>query len=53
MSAAGAFIFLVSDSLIAINKFVTPIEHAFIGIMSTYYAAQLLIVFAMVRRQSH
>ena len=53
MSAAGAFIFVVSDSLIAINKFVAPLEHAGIGIMSTYYAAQLLIVLAMVRRQSH
>lgn len=53
MSAAGAFIFVISDSLIAINKFVIPIEHAGIGIMSTYYSAQLLIVFGMVRRQSH
>ena len=51
MTAAGAFIFVVSDSLIAMNKFVAPIEYAGIGIMSTYYTAQLLIVFGMVRRQ--
>ena len=42
--AAGACIFMVSDSLIAINKFVTPVPLASLWILVTYYAAQLLIV---------
>jgi sterol desaturase/sphingolipid hydroxylase (fatty acid hydroxylase superfamily)/uncharacterized membrane protein YhhN len=42
--ALGACIFMVSDSLIAINKFVAPIELASLWILATYYCAQLLIV---------
>lgn len=41
---AGAFIFVVSDSIIAINKFVMPFEGARHAIMLSYYAAQGLIV---------
>ena len=52
MTALGAFIFVISDSLIAINKFVAPFEYSGIAIMSTYYSAQLLIVFGMVKRQT-
>lgn len=43
--ALGACIFMVSDSTIAINKFVTPVPWSEFWILSTYYAAQLLIVF--------
>jgi uncharacterized membrane protein YhhN len=42
--ALGACIFMVSDSLIAINKFVTPVELSPLWILATYYCAQLLIV---------
>jgi len=42
--ALGACIFMVSDSLIAINKFVTPVELSSLWILATYYAAQVLIV---------
>jgi sterol desaturase/sphingolipid hydroxylase (fatty acid hydroxylase superfamily)/uncharacterized membrane protein YhhN len=42
--AAGACIFMVSDSLIAINKFMTPIALSSLWILVTYYAAQMLIV---------
>ncbi len=42
--ALGACVFMVSDSLIAINKFVTPVELSSLWILATYYAAQLLIV---------
>jgi alkylglycerol monooxygenase len=42
--AVGACIFMVSDSLIAINKFVTPIALSSLWILASYYAAQLLIV---------
>ncbi|MEO7105448.1 MAG: lysoplasmalogenase family protein [Rhodoferax sp.] len=42
--ALGACIFMVSDSLIAINKFVTPVGLSSLWILATYYCAQLLIV---------
>jgi alkylglycerol monooxygenase len=47
----GACVFMVSDSLIAINKFVTPVPLASLWILVTYYAAQMLIVhFATARK---
>jgi|TARA_B110000046_G_scaffold73819_1_gene81702 uncharacterized membrane protein YhhN len=39
----GTLFFLISDSLLALNKFVWDIPYVGIGIMSTYMAAQLLI----------
>ena len=39
----GALCFLISDSCIAINKFLHPIDHSGLIIMSTYYLAQLLL----------
>ena len=39
----GTLLFLISDTLLALNKFVWDIPYAGIGIMSTYMAAQLLI----------
>jgi sterol desaturase/sphingolipid hydroxylase (fatty acid hydroxylase superfamily)/uncharacterized membrane protein YhhN len=42
--ALGACVFMVSDALIAINKFVTPVPLASLWILATYYCAQLLIV---------
>ncbi|MFZ3220331.1 MAG: lysoplasmalogenase family protein [Rhodoferax sp.] len=42
--ATGACIFMVSDALIAINKFVTPVPLASLWILLTYYGAQMLIV---------
>jgi uncharacterized membrane protein YhhN len=41
---AGAILFILSDSSIAINKFLSPLPAAGIIIMSTYIAAQYLIV---------
>jgi uncharacterized membrane protein YhhN len=41
--ALGAVIFMISDTLIAVNRFVTPFEHSGIAVMATYYAAQLMI----------
>ena len=40
---AGAFLFTISDSMIAINKFVSPFVGAQVLIMITYYIAQYLI----------
>jgi len=42
--ALGACVFMVSDSLIAINKFVTPVALSSLWILTTYYCAQMLIV---------
>ena len=39
----GALFFLISDTLLALNKFVWDIPYAGIGIMSTYITAQFLI----------
>ncbi len=43
--ALGACIFMVSDSTIAINKFVLPVPWSELWILSTYYLAQWLILF--------
>ena len=40
---AGALLFILSDSLIAINRFVAPVPMASYFIMITYYLAQLCI----------
>ncbi|MBX7181459.1 MAG: lysoplasmalogenase [Bacteroidia bacterium] len=39
----GAILFLLSDSIIALNKFVHPFEYSNLAIMSTYYVAQFFI----------
>lgn len=40
----GASTFALSDSLIAINKFIQPLPYAGVAIMLTYYLAQYMIV---------
>lgn len=40
----GAILFMISDSMIAVNKFLVPFELAGLAIMSTYILAQFLIV---------
>ncbi len=40
----GAILFMISDSLLAINKFLMPIQFASFYIMATYMVAQYLIV---------
>ena len=45
----GALLFIVSDSILAINKFYESFEHAGIAIMLTYGVAQLLITLGAVR----
>ena len=42
--AIGAGFFMLSDSLLAVNKFVSPLPMAQVGVLSTYYAAQILLV---------
>lgn len=45
--AAGACIFMASDSLIALHKFRTPIPLESLWILITYFSAQFLIVHGM------
>lgn len=42
--ALGAGFFMLSDTLLALNKFVVPLPLAPLWVLSTYYAAQILIV---------
>jgi uncharacterized membrane protein YhhN len=51
MVFGGAILFMISDSLIAINKFLDPIPFAGFWIMSTYVAAQFLIVTGLIKHR--
>ena len=46
---SGAILFVISDSILALNKFYQSFEYAGIFIMVTYGLAQLLIVLGAVR----
>ncbi len=45
----GAIVFVISDSILAINKFYTPIEKSSFFIMLTYLVAQYLIVIGVLK----
>ncbi|TKC09502.1 lysoplasmalogenase [Pedobacter frigoris] len=47
----GAIFFLLSDSILAYNKFVTELPHAGVLIMGTYMIAQYLITIGGIERQ--
>jgi uncharacterized membrane protein YhhN len=49
MVFAGAVLFMISDSLLAINKFLQPIAGSAFLIMGTYITAQLLIIEGLIR----
>jgi len=42
--AVGACVFMASDALIAVDKFLTPVPLAPLWILGTYYCAQMVIV---------
>lgn len=42
--AVGAGFFMLSDSLLAVNRFVSPLPMAQVWVLGTYYVAQILIV---------
>jgi len=46
LTAVGAALFVVSDSALAINRFVRPFRAAQPLVLSTYFAAQALIAFS-------
>jgi uncharacterized membrane protein YhhN len=45
----GAILFMISDSLLAVNKFLEPVSYSGFWIMSTYISAQFLIVEGLLR----
>ena len=47
LAAAGALLFAASDGMLAWNRFVRPLPHAQALVLSTYWAAQLLIALAI------
>lgn len=47
---AGAVLFILSDSMIAINKFYTPIPKDALFVMTTYGLAQFLIVRGWIKQ---
>lgn len=42
--AAGSLCFMLSDSLLALNRFVTPLPQATLWVLGSYYLAQWLLV---------
>jgi uncharacterized membrane protein YhhN len=52
MVFGGAILFMISDSLIAINKFLDPLPMVGFWIMTTYIAAQFLIIKGLIRHQN-
>jgi len=48
----GALCFMVSDSIIAINKFWLPFDLSGVVIMNTYYLAQLMIAVGVIQTQA-
>lgn len=49
MVALGTVFFVVSDATLAYNRFVSPLPFARAWVLSTYYAAQCLIVIGWLR----
>jgi len=47
----GALFFLVSDSLIALNKFYKPITYPTVSIMISYAIAQYCIIIGLLKNQ--
>lgn len=48
LAGIGALFFAASDALIAVDKFYSPIQHAKLYVMSTYYIAQLGITLSVI-----
>lgn len=50
---SGAVLFMASDSILAFNKFMKPVNNAGLLIMTTYMAAQFLIVEGILKHPQH
>jgi uncharacterized membrane protein YhhN len=42
---------MLSDTALAINRFVSPLPHSAVWVLGSYYAAQCLIVMGWLRGQ--
>lgn len=51
MVFAGACLFMISDGVLAVNKFMTPLAYADLVIMTTYLGAQYLLVSGLMQHQ--
>ncbi|MEO8602507.1 MAG: lysoplasmalogenase [bacterium] len=47
IAAAGALLFMASDSMIALSRFVSPFAGARLAIIVTYHLGQFLLVYAL------
>lgn len=47
--ALGATVFMVSDALLGLNRFMRPLRHGRVAVMVTYHVGQVLIVLGMLR----
>ena len=47
----GALLFILSDALLAYNRFVNPIAYSGVWIMATYMIAQYLITMGGIERK--
>ncbi|XP_078387986.1 lysoplasmalogenase TMEM86A-like isoform X1 [Cetorhinus maximus] len=47
-TTAGAVVFIVSDLVLAVDRFCFPLAHARAFVMSTYYTAQMLITLSII-----
>lgn len=47
----GAILFVISDSILALNKFYLPLPFSSLGIMLTYGLAQLFIVLGLLKQR--
>jgi uncharacterized membrane protein YhhN len=50
--ALGAVCFMLSDTTLAINRFVAPLPHSAVWVLGSYCAAQCLIVMGWLRGQA-
>ncbi|MBL5976911.1 sterol desaturase family protein [Comamonas sp. NyZ500] len=50
LTALGASFFMLSDSILAINRFVQPLPWSSVSVLGSYYAAQALIVWGCVQQ---
>uniref|UniRef100_V9KXK4 lysoplasmalogenase n=1 Tax=Callorhinchus milii TaxID=7868 RepID=V9KXK4_CALMI len=50
LAAVGAWFFMVSDLILAVDRFCFPLAYSRSAIMSTYYVAQLFIALSVVGR---
>ena len=49
LTILGSFFFVISDSIIAFNKYLFKVPQAGLLIMITYYLAQFLIIFGVIK----